>query len=785
MAAPEIQASSTPSSASKQIVRRWLYRNGLLLVTVIAVVSALAGTVVVVRLDAAEKDELRQAQIALAMAPSALTGTVSSPLSLLAGERTTPTELALNKGLRDGLTHAVANLNHFWHAPMARAIDAETAQINASTSKLMGLLARHRVSDANTIHDKLVEPLANKLSADLGAANVQLTRQTRATDQTAFEAMLGVVGVAALLLVSLLVGLSRTRSRRERTEVEQQVLRRSEQRLQALVEHGSDMITVVAPDTTVIYQAGAVGSMLGYEPGELEGVKLLEWLDPNDRASLLALCATERTASQELRLRHRDGSLRPCEVHATSLLDDPAWEGIVLNIWDLSERKALEERLRHLAFHDPLTGLPNRALVLDRAEQMLAKARRSPSVVAALHIDIDAFKHVNDSFGHAAGDQLLRVVGERLQGVVREQDTVGRLGGDEFVVLLESAPPDAPPELVAERIIEVLGHPIELRESGKVLSVSASVGISVGWRDSAEQLLRDADFALYEAKELGKDRYAIFEERMQRDAEDRLTLEIDLHDALAQGQLFLLYQPTFDLDTRTVIGVEALIRWRHPTRGVLPPDSFIPLSEQTGLIVPIGRWVLREACEQAARWRAQGYKIGMSVNVSAYQLDRDGLVEDVRGALEDSQIAPQSLTLEITETALMHDVNGATLRLNALKELGVRIAIDDFGTGYSSLAYLRQFPVDALKIDRSFISGIAASSQSAAIIHTLVQLGKTLSIETLAEGIEDEDQLEQLQHERCDHGQGFLFARPLDVKAVEDFLQAPPRRVAETALPLG
>jgi diguanylate cyclase (GGDEF)-like protein len=427
--------------------------------------------------------------------------------------------------------------------------------------------------------------------------------------------------------------------------------------------------------------------------------------------------------------------------------------------------------LSHQALHDTLTGLPNRALVLDRAERMLSRARRQPSIVpAVLYVDIDGFKHVNDSFGHAAGDQLLKVVGERLRAVVREHDTVGRLGGDEFVMLLESATREAPPQLIAERVIEVLREPVALDSGETTLSSSVSIGIAIGHRETADELLRDADLALYSAKAAGKDRAVLFEADMQSSEEDRLALEVDLGGALQAGQFFLLYQPIFELTSRSVIGVEALIRWRHPERGIIEPDDFIPLAEETGRIVPIGRWVLEEACRQAADWGARGRRIGMSVNVSAYQLDRDGFAEDVRQALERSGIDASSLTLEITETALMRDVPAASKRLREIKKLGVRIAIDDFGTGSSSLAYLRQFSADSLKIDRSFISEITSSRESAAIIHTLVALGKTLDIETLAEGIEDPDQLAQLQRERCDHGQGFLFARPLDVRGVEHFI---------------
>jgi diguanylate cyclase (GGDEF)-like protein len=433
------------------------------------------------------------------------------------------------------------------------------------------------------------------------------------------------------------------------------------------------------------------------------------------------------------------------------------------------------EQLSYQAMHDALTTLPNRALVIDRAELMLARARRLDIPIATMFIDVDGFKHVNDTFGHGAGDQFLQIIAERLSGAIRETDTVGRLGGDEFVVLVEGETLFAGVEFVAERLLSVLRQPLELDGAlGRPQSCSVSIGVAVGQRASADQLLHDADLAMYQAKEAGKNRYVLFEERMQTDSVDRLELEADLGDALAEEQLFLLYQPTFDLQSEVATGVEALVRWAHPTRGVVAPDVFIPLAEENAMIIPLGRWVLQQACRQGALWHAAGYTIGMAVNVSARQLEHDGFIEDVRDALAAHDLPPAALTLEITETVLMRDATAAAVRLRALKALGVRIAIDDFGTGYSSLAYLRQFPVDALKIDRSFMSGIASSHEAEALMHTLIQLGKALGLETLGEGIEEHAQLEQLRHEDCDSGQGFFFARPLEAEAVTRFLDRKP-----------
>jgi len=446
----------------------------------------------------------------------------------------------------------------------------------------------------------------------------------------------------------------------------------------------------------------------------------------------------------------------------------------------------LLDQIRHQAVHDALTGLPNRALILDRAEQMLARARREHRPVAALFIDLDNFKDINDTMGHDAGDKLLRAVAARFSGVLRDSDTVGRLGGDEFVVLAEGVSLAAGPELVAERLQDVLREPFRVEGfEGVPLSVTASIGIAEGERANASDLLREADIALYRAKARGKNCSALFRPQMQSEVLDRLELEMDLRSALAREQYFLLYQPVFDLDQVSVCGVEALLRWNHPVRGVVSPDDFVPVLEDTGLILDVGHWVLREACAQAAVWHRAGLGLTMSVNVSMRQIETDAFLDHVEDALDHSGLDAGSLILEVTETTLMRDTEATVRRLKLLKDLGVRVAIDDFGTGYSSLAYLRRFPVDALKIDRSFVSGMADSTESSALIHTLVQLGRTLGIETLAEGIEEGWQLENLQREHCDLGQGFLFARPLEPGAVEELIAEwnPPGRVLEGGFP--
>jgi diguanylate cyclase (GGDEF)-like protein len=434
------------------------------------------------------------------------------------------------------------------------------------------------------------------------------------------------------------------------------------------------------------------------------------------------------------------------------------------------ELTSREKELVFLATHDALTGLPNRTLILDRIEQTLRRARHNSEPVAALFVDLDNFKAINDSLGHGVGDELLCAVAKRLEGVIRETDALGRLGGDEFVVVADGLSLAAGPELIAERLLEAFNEPFSLGENGDTrVHAKASLGIATGVRTCAEDLLRDADIAMYRAKWGGKSRYLVFESGMEDEAQSRLELEMDLQDALGNEEFFLVYQPTFDLQTMSPTGVEALIRWRRPGRGTVQPEEFIPLLEETKMIVEVGAWVLGEACAQAAGWQEEGRPLGLSVNVSALQLDTDDLIDHVTEALEESGLAPESLTIEITETTLMSNAEETARRLKELKQLGVRIAVDDFGTGYSSLGHLRQFPVDVLKIDRSFVSQLAEGGEGEILLHTLVQLGKALEIETTAEGIERPQDLSLIRDKECDNGQGFLFTRPLSAQDAGSF----------------
>jgi diguanylate cyclase (GGDEF)-like protein len=449
-----------------------------------------------------------------------------------------------------------------------------------------------------------------------------------------------------------------------------------------------------------------------------------------------------------------------------------------------SRRNALEsvenknQELLHRALHDTLTGLPNRDLVLDRAAVMLERGERDEQKVAAFLIDLDGFNAVNDTYGHRTGDEVLDAVARRLMASLGPSDMLGRMGGDEFVVLAEGPSIAGGVEALAARLLAELSPPFEITGLSVVVRVSAHIGIAVGPGPNAEDLLRDADTALNEAKS-GKGRFTLFEPAMHTAARGRLSLQVELRAALEQHQFFLVYQPVFRLSDVVPTGVEALLRWRHPLRGVVPPLDFIPLLEETGMIVDVGREVLQLACEQAMEWERRGLPIFVAVNVSALQLESEQFAADVADVLARTGLDPARLEIEITESALMRDAHDTARRLGNLKALGIRLAIDDFGTGYSSLAYLRQFPVDVLKIDRSFVTAMTASTGGMALVRTMLELARALNLETVAEGIEEESQLAALRTELCRSGQGFLMAKPLDPGQIELFFDnATPRKIA-------
>jgi diguanylate cyclase (GGDEF)-like protein len=474
-----------------------------------------------------------------------------------------------------------------------------------------------------------------------------------------------------------------------------------------------------------------------------------------------------------LRLRQADGSWGETEVIATNLLDLPAVSGIVATYRDVTERRLYERELQHLAFHDVLTGLPNRALFTDRLERALAHGDRDFRSIGVLFLDIDNFKVVNDSLGHQQGDALLGAVAARIQSCVRAEDSVARLGGDEFTVLLDNVSTEADATRMADRIVSSLSAPIVL--DGREVFITASIGVALSAprHDNPDTLLRNADLAMYRAKSDGKARIAVFDRSMEARAVERMEIETELRIALDRGEFEVYYQPIFSLADQRITELEALVRWRKPDGRLVLPSNFIPIAEETGLIVPLGQWVLDQACVQTRAWQDRypaNLPLGISVNLSGRQFQHPPLIDEVASTLARSELDPRSLKLEITETVAMQDPEATATTLLALKALGIRLAIDDFGTGYSSLSYLQRFPVDTLKIDRSFVDGLGSNSQSDAIVQSVIALARALNLSTTGEGIETSSQQEHLRALGCDMGQGFLFARPGPAASVEALL---------------
>ncbi len=551
--------------------------------------------------------------------------------------------------------------------------------------------------------------------------------------------------------------------------------RQNEARFRSLVQHSSDVIIVTRADGTVRFVSPSAARVFGYDPSEMLRHTVSELLHPDDRERAAtffrsAAQAPGVTGPVEWRFRQSDGSWLHAEILATNLLHDTTVKGVVLNTRDVSERRRLEEQLTHQAFHDPLTGLANRALFRDRVSHALALAQRRGSTVTVLYLDLDDFKNVNDSLGHAEGDRLLIAAAERFLACARSADTVARLGGDEFAILIEGT---EGPEGLPDRLSAAMSHPFTL--SGNQVRVTASIGVATASPDDrADDLLRNADMAMYAAKRRGKGRSETYESRMYADIRERLDLEAALRGAIERHELTLFYQPIVNLQSGSIYGLEALLRWEHPQFGRLLPPHFIPLAEETGLIVQLGSWVLGEACRQLQVWRAAHPRLplAVSVNISGRQLQGSGLVDTLRQTLTSSGVDPSSVVLEITESVLMQQTDAVLERLRQLKGLGVRLAIDDFGTGYSSLSYLQRFPIDILKIAKPFVEEVGQGADRSALARAIVGLGDTLKLQTIAEGIERAEQQAALLGLGCTLGQGHHFWPALSVPAIDELLAA-------------
>jgi diguanylate cyclase (GGDEF)-like protein/PAS domain S-box-containing protein len=542
----------------------------------------------------------------------------------------------------------------------------------------------------------------------------------------------------------------------------------------ALAANSSDAVVVLDRAGRLTHRSRELARLLGQDDAVPAGTELIGFAVPTDRDEATALftrvLAREgQVLAAELRSQVDMERERWFSVRMVSLTEDPDVGGVVVTLQDVTDRMLAQQEIAHNALHDGLTGLANRALFDDRLEQALRRAERSDAWPVVLYIDLDRFKGVNDSHGHASGDELLRETAARFLSAVRTGDTVARLGGDEFAILLEQGRPAAEADAVAERLLATLTVPFVL--DNQRVRVSASIGMAVGDTTStAAALVRDADIAMYGAKAGGKAQVLRFDAAMRAAAIERARLESDLDEAIEQDQFRVVYQPVMDLATRRLVGFEALLRWDHPLLGPVPPSHFVPIAESVGRMAELGRWALQEACGTAARWQRDHPRAGslsMAVNVSGSQLGGDGFTAVVAEVLADTDLRPGSLVLELTETALVHDPVKAAAHLRSLRALGVRLAIDDFGTGYSSLSYLRQFPVDILKIDRSFVSLITEHDDVPPIVRGLIELARTMRLELVAEGVETEAQHERLRLERCDLAQGYLYAPALTADEAE------------------
>jgi diguanylate cyclase (GGDEF)-like protein/PAS domain S-box-containing protein len=571
-------------------------------------------------------------------------------------------------------------------------------------------------------------------------------------------------------------------ARQHALEVQQhmQALRESEERFRSAFDNATIGMGVVALDGRWLQVNRSLCDIVGYDETELLDAEVRA---VTHRADLVALEEQMQRFSAgvisshqgELRFCHKSGKEVWAHVGVSLVRDgDSAPLHLIFQIQDITDRKRAEEQLLHDAFHDALTGLPNRALFMDHVKMAIQRSRRSGDrLFAALFLDLDRFKIINDSLGHMVGDQLLVGIAHRLEACLRPGDTVARLGGDEFTILLEDLAATDDAIDVARRVQEAVTQPFNI--GGHEVFTTASIGIALSntGYERAEDLLRDADTAMYRAKLEGKKRHVVFDKAMHDRAMELLQIETDLRRAITRKEFFLCYQPIVCLETGKILSFEALVRWRHPERGLVGPGDFIPVAEETGLIIPLGQWVLNEACRQMRDWQRAGVageEVTVSVNLSSRQFSQADLIEQVSSALREAGLKPGNLKLEITESMVMENIDTAIDMLMQLRGLGVGLSIDDFGTGYSSLSYLHRFPIDTLKIDRSFVTQMTDNTENAEIVRTIVTLARSLDMEVVAEGVETRDQLRQLGDLGCDYGQGYLFSRPVVPGQAADLL---------------
>ncbi|MDA0353202.1 MAG: EAL domain-containing protein [Chloroflexi bacterium] len=590
---------------------------------------------------------------------------------------------------------------------------------------------------------------------------------------------LGTIGAAifAMPVVMLWFAVRQYTDRTRATTVELQranrALGHSEMRYRALVQNAPGVTIVLNPDHTIQYMSSPIGGLAAESTtiGDLVHPRDLEAVNEAIRATS---AHPDLEPMLELKMPDAHGQWRDYEATMTNLVAQAAVGGVVINARDVTDRKTLENELRHQAFHDPLTNLPNRALFLERLEDALAMTQRTGGRTAVMFIDLDRFKVVNDSLGHNVGDELLIALAERLNATAPEGAMVARFGGDEFTLLVPRVENQETLTALAHHLLGELRGPVKLMGHNTIVTASIGISMSGERAKTPRELIRSADIALSHAKEQGRSRYVLFDETLDKFSIDRLRLESELRQAVERDQLRLHYQPEIDLPSGEIVGFEALVRWNHPTRGLVPPAEFITLAEETGEIISIGKWVLHEACRQAAEWRDSlfhGQPFTMAVNLSANEFLEPGLAWEVLRVLRETGLEPRALRIEITESVLLDDSAVTNDIFLELKRIGVELAIDDFGTGYSSLSYLRQLPADVLKIDRSFVSDVDHDDREASIVRAVVRVAEALGMRVVADGIEREEQAHFLAQIGCESGQGYYFARPAEAAITAELVR--------------
>jgi diguanylate cyclase (GGDEF)-like protein/PAS domain S-box-containing protein len=673
----------------------------------------------------------------------------------------------------------VNNNEAHWSDEMYRIFGLEPREELTLTYK--GFLHRVHPDDRRLIQEASREALRGEVRPRLGYRAVRPGGEVRFVHsqyELEHDASGRVIG---------LIGTLQDITEQKRAEEE---LHRSEERFRSLVQNSLDVVMVADANATVLYYSPSVETVMGYKPEEFLGKNALEAtpIHPDDLPQARGIFGylVENPGINywmELRMQHANGSWRVIEATANNLLDDPSVGGIVTNYRDITERKVFEKQLEHQALHDDLTGLPNRVLFMNRLEHALARVDRLEGKVAVMFLDLDNFKVVNDGLGHKAGDELLSAVAGRLQRCLRSGDTVARLSGDEFIVLLEEIAKESDATQLAERFAWQLRAPFRLGDQDVYVATSIGIAFGTSSSDHPDELLRKADVAMYRAKSKGKAHYKVFDAYMDAEAHERLKLETDLRQALERGEFRVYYQPKVLLETGEIFDFEALVRWEHPERGLLLPSEFIPIAEESGLIHQIGRWVLRESCQQLHEWQEQKLSeapIPVGVNLSAKQFQHPDLAKDIVRILQETGVDERLLCLEITESVAMEEAKYTIATLNKLKGLNIRLAIDDFGTGYSSLSYLKSFPVDYLKIDRSIVTGFEKDNRNRAIVLSAITLAHALGLQVVAEGVETAGEFEKLRSLKCDIGQGYYFAHPLPAEAVPSLLARSPHQIGST-----